>query len=233
MKKLLIIIVAAIAFMGCQMKTGSGNIITEQRNAKGFKEVSAGGSFVVKLKQGDSYKVTVEADDNIIDDIETEVNGDKLTIQFRTGVSLNNITAKIYIEAPEFKFIGGSASADIESENTLQSDSKIKVDASSAADMNITIDAPAVEAQASSGSTLVLKGQTKNIDTQASSGAQLNANELLAENAKAQASSGAAIDLHASISLNAQASSGASVDYRGNATVSRQESSGGSITKRD
>jgi len=93
------------------------------------------------------------------------------------------------------------------------------------------VNAPAIEAEASSGGSILLKGKTKSIDLQASSGAHLNADELLAENAKVQASSGSEINLHASVNLNAKASSGASVKYRGNATVSQQASSGGSIVR--
>ncbi|MFT3981114.1 MAG: head GIN domain-containing protein [Ferruginibacter sp.] len=233
MKKLFIIILGVTLLASCRMKNGSGNVVTEDRKLDGFTGVNAGGSFTVKLKQGSSYKVSVQADDNIIDDIETDVDGDVLEIHYKNGVSISNATATIYIEAPSFTFIGGSASANIESQNTLKSDAKLKADASSAADIQLTIDAPQVEAEANSGSTLALKGQTKDIDVQASSGAHLEAYDLLSENAKAQASSGASIDLHASVNLNAQASSGASVNYRGNPAVSKQESSGGSISHKD
>lgn len=231
MKKLLTLISTAIFFASCTTKTGSGSIETQTRNHKNFKAVSASGSFEVKLKQGNTYKVLIEADDNIMDDIETEVNGDKLIIEFRDNLRLNNITAKVFVEAPEFTFIGGSASADIESENSLQSNKEINIKASSAAAINLMVNAPAIEAEASSGGSILLTGKTKSIDLQASSGAHLNADELLAENAKVQASSGSEINLHASVNLNAKASSGASVKYRGNATVSQQASSGGSIVR--
>lgn len=233
MKKIFFILFAAMAFVQCRVKTGSGDLVSEQRNVKKFKAISVGGDFNVTLRQSANFKVNIEADDNIIDDIQTDVDDEKLHISFEDNIRFSNTTANVLIEAPEFVYIRGAASARIKSENNLSSGNKIKVDASSAANLQLSIDAPDANAEASSGSSIYLKGHTKNLDSEASSGAQLNTSELLAENVKAQASSGATLKLHASVQLNAQASSGASIAYRGNPTVSKQESSGGSISRMD
>jgi hypothetical protein len=233
MKIILVILLSAGLLISCRVKTGSGNIITENRNETNFKGVNVGGNLKVHLKQGSKHSVRIEADDNIIEDIETKVRAGKLHVHYKDNVSLRNISVHIYIESPEINYVSASASADVMSEGILQSNGKIEVHSSSAGKVVAELDAPSVEADASSGSHITLRGRTRSIDTQASSGASLDADELLSENAKAQASSGASIDLHASVRLNAQASSGASVDYRGSASVSRQESSGGSIKKLD
>lgn len=221
------------AVVSCRTKTGSGNISIENRNAKNFTGVNIGGPFEAFIQNGPDYKVRVEADDNIIDDIRTEVKNGKLKVYFDDKVNLRDATMKVYVEAPSIEYLSASAAADVETAGMLKADRRISFHSSSGAKLNASVDAPEVEAEASSGSHLTLKGTTRNIDTQASSGAELDADELLSENAKAQASSGASIDLHASVRLNAQASSGASVDYRGKATVSSQASSGGSIKRID
>ena len=234
MKNSWVVLASASILLSCQVKTGSGNIITENRQERGFTGVNIGGPFKTTLQQGPDYKVRVEADDNIIDDIKTEVRDGKLKVYFKQkNISLRNATVNIYIEAPAIEHISASAAADVKTTGYLTGGRKMTFHSSSGASLNATLDAPDVEADASSGSHLTLKGKTRQVDTQASSGAELDADELLSENAKAQASSGASIDLHASVRLNAQASSGASVDYRGNASVSKQASSGGSINKLD
>lgn len=234
MKKLVFVFAIVLSMASCRTKTGSGNIVIENRQERGFTGVNVGGPFHVSVQQGPDFKVRVEADDNIIKDIRTEVRNGKLKVYFEENINLRNATLNVYVEAPSIDYVSASAAADVKTTGYLTGGGRsVSFHSSSGATLQATVDAPNVEADASSGSHLTLKGKTRQIDTQASSGAQLDADELLSENAKAQASSGAGIDLHASVHLNAQASSGGSVDYRGNANVSKQESSGGSVRKLD
>lgn len=233
MKNLLLVLFAAFSLQACEQKTGSGNVETEQRKVGSFRAVSVGGSIEVEIRQGSEPKLTVQADDNIIEDIETTVSGGKLRIEYADGVNISNANVKILVEAPELTAISASASADVKLVETWNSSGKVEVKASSSATVEGAMDAPTVEMEASSSGRIIMKGRTKDVDAQASSAGSIEADELLAENAKVQASSGASIRTHASLKLNAQASSGASISYRGNATVSRQESSGGSIRKLD
>lgn len=232
MKNFLLVLLSICVLQSCQVKSGSGNIERQDRKVSSFNAVSTGGGFEVEIKKGSSHKVIIEADDNVLEDIETEVSNGKLRVQYRTGVSINNADVKVYIETPELTGIHASAASQVKAEGVWNSAGKtMNLDASSAASIEIEIDAPATNLEASSSGKIVVKGRTKDLDTQASSGGVIEAGELLSENAGAQASSGASIVVHASIKLNAQASSGGSVNYRGEPAVSKQASSGGSINK--
>ena len=233
MKNLLLILLAAFIFQSCNVKTGSGNIERQTRNVSSFHAVNAGGGFEVFIKQGSSPKLTISGDDNILDDIMTDVSNGKLRIRYRNNVNVNNADIKIYIETPQLDEVVASASSDIKIEGTISSDRTMLLHASSSGSVTAAVDAPAVELDASSSGTLHIKGRTRDLDTRASSGSSIDARELLSENAKADASSGASISLHASLKLDAEASSGASIDYRGEPAVSKKESSGGSIGKAD
>lgn len=231
MKNILLVILSICLLQSCEVKTGSGNIERQGRALQEFHSVNVGGSFEVVIRKGNNYKVTIEADDNILEDIETNVSGGRLKIEYRDGVNIRNADVKVYVETPELTAVTASASAEVKVEGVLNSDKTLEFHASSSASIEAEIDAPAAEADASSSGTITLKGRTKDLDTQASSAGQIEAGELLSESTKAQASSGGSISVHASLKLNGQASSGGSINYRGEPTVSRQESSGGSISK--
>lgn len=233
MRNLFFVFVLLMMISSCRTKTGSGNIVSENRAMQNFTGVNIGGPFEATIQNGPSFKVRVEADDNIISDIKTEVRNGKLKVYFEDRVNLRNATMKIYVEAPSIENVDASAAADVETAGILKGENRVTFHSSSGAKLDATVDAPDVEAEASSGSHLILRGKTRQVETHASSGAELDADELLSENARADASSGASIDVHASVRLNAEASSGASVDYRGNPTVSSKASSGGSIKKLD
>lgn len=231
MKKIILIVLVAGVMVSCRFTSGSGDIVTSNRNPGNFTGVSAGGGFEVEIKIGSPHKVVVEADDNLIDDVETMVEGGKLKIRMRDHINARNAHLKVFITAPTLTSIQGSASAEINVIGDLSADETIRMNASSGSSISATVDAPGVEADASSGAEIDLGGRTRNFDAQSSSGASVNARDLLSEKTKASTSSGASVEVHASVQLEARASSGGSVKYRGPASVVKKESSGGNIEK--
>lgn len=66
---------------------GSGNVVSEQRAVSEFERVAAGGIGTLVLAQGATPSLTVEAEDNILPYLATEVHGDTLEIGVRTSRS--------------------------------------------------------------------------------------------------------------------------------------------------
>ena len=185
----------------------------------------------MEVRPGSPYKVVVEADDNLMNDIETTVEGGKLKIRMKDRINVRNAHLKVFVNAPTLNSLESSAAADMNVIGVLSADQTIRVKASSGSSIKADVDAPAVDADASSGSELDLSGRTRSLNAQSSSGASINADELLSENTTAETSSGASADVHASVQLNAKASSGGTVKYRGAGTVVKKESSGGNLEK--
>lgn len=231
MKNLLLVMVSICLLQSCEVKRGSGNIEKQERKTGEFSKVDVGGSIEVIIRRGDRNKVMVEADDNILEDIETIVSGGELNIEFRDRVSVNNAHVKVYVETPGLTAVNASASSSVNIEDILSSDKTIHFEASSSASVQAEIDAPAAELEASSSGKIVLKGRTKDLRAEASSAGSIEAAELLSEKARAEASSGASIQIHASLKLNAEANSGGSVSYRGEPALTKEENSGGSVGK--
>ncbi|MEJ7627607.1 MAG: head GIN domain-containing protein [Ferruginibacter sp.] len=225
----LIVILGVLVFSGCNYKTGSGDIISEIRNTGSFKGVRVGGDFDVTITKGDRTEVKVEADDNLIKRIETNVEGGVLRIRSKDN-NIRDAHFKIYITTPFIEKVSGSAGASINVDN-IDSESVVELKASSAAKITAKIDAPEVDASASSGGELILNGRTKKFSGRTSSGASIKAMDLLSETSVISSSSGASADVFASVSLDASASSGANIAYRGNANVKKSVSSGASIDK--
>jgi hypothetical protein len=231
MNKMLLVGLLAVSLVSCTSTSGSGDIITSNRNTGDFTRLSAAGGFEVEVKTGSACKVVVEADDNLIEDVETRVEGGTLKIRMRDRLNVRNAHLKVFVTAPMLSDIQSSASADINVIGSLSADRTMVVKASSGSSIHADLDAPGVDADASSGAELDLTGRTRDLQAQASSGATINADELLSESTVAETSSGASVDVHASVKLNAKASSGGTVKYRGPASVVKKESSGGSIEK--
>ena len=234
MKSLLLICLSWMLITGCDHRTGSGNMVTRVEDVASFNKISVSGAFYVEVLPGDAeQRVHVTADDNIMEDVLVSVENGELRIKMRSGVNYNNVYPKLIINTPSLEKISTSASAKVQVKNTLKSSGKIQFETSSAGTIIADVDAPSINADASSGSTLELSGRTKNYNVQGSSGSSIKAAELLSENTDVQVSSGASAKVHASVTLKAAASSGGNVDYKGGGSVSSKESSGGSISKVD
>jgi hypothetical protein len=232
--KYLSIISFILVFSACRYnsRTGSGNIISQTRSLTAFSGVHASGDVHVELQNGSSQSIVVEADDNIISYVETIVSGNILKVRLKDINNLRNATINVIIIAPVIKEIHASASAEISGKNTIISDDKEKIVASSGSKINLQVDVPSVSASASSGANINVSGKTRDTDAEASSGAEVNASGLLAETATASASSGASVKIFGSISINASASSGGNVKYSGGASnIKKNESSGGSVAQ--
>ncbi|MEP6711210.1 MAG: head GIN domain-containing protein [Ferruginibacter sp.] len=232
MKNVLIIISVLCFFSACRFKTGSGNIVTEKRSTSAFTGVNASGGFEIEIKNGPVEQVTVEADDNIIKDIETNVSDGQLKIRVRTN-NLHDAHLKVFITAPQINKITASAGADITVKDELRSSDEINLQASSGSKIITALDAPSVSADASSAGDIEVSGRTKTFNVESSSGSSVKASQLLSENTIATASSGATANVHASVSLQANASSGGNINYKGGGSTKINQSSGGSVNKED
>ncbi|MGB4843373.1 MAG: head GIN domain-containing protein [Ferruginibacter sp.] len=233
MKQVLAVLTAIIVLNSCQYTSGSGNIKSETRSISNFTEISVGSSFDVEVKIGPVTEVRVEADDNIIKYIETEVSGNTLKIRLEDNHAISNAHLNVYITMPALTAVRTSGSASVIVEDVITSKEKLSFKASSSSDIKAEVDAPEVEAETSSSATINLSGKTRTYHASASSSSDIKSWDLLSENATAKASSSATIKLHASVSLDARASSSADVVYHGAASVSKSVSSSGSVEKRD
>lgn len=208
---------------------GNGVIVEETREITGdFTEVASSEGLEVFVTQGPNFDISVEADENIIDLIGTDIKNGKLKIH-----SIENIgraTKKVYVTMPNITSLKASSGAHLTTENKIQSD-KLEVDASSGAIINATVVVTNMEIDASSGANISLEGSAKEVYVDASSGANIRAKDLSTLVANADASSGANISIDVTDNLTAEASSGGNISYKGDPTVQKNKSVSGSVHK--
>lgn len=210
-------------------KKGNGIVAEDNRNvSEEFTVVSASEGLDVYVTQSNDFKIVVEADENIIDLIGTDIRNGKLTIHAIENIG--RATKKIHVSLPNISGLSSSSGAQLTTINTIEAEN-IFLDASSGADLEVSLVANEVNADASSGADIQIAGKTNMLFADASSGADIKAKSLMTKNCNADASSGADISLNVSESLTADASSGADITYTGQATVQKSKSSSGSVKK--
>lgn len=103
---------------------GSGTVVTEEREIQTVSEVQIDGSGTLHFTQGDEIQLIIEAEDNIINRIQTSVVGDRLIIQPESNwFDLWTPTKEIhyYLTLPSLQQLDAAGSINVEID-TLESD---------------------------------------------------------------------------------------------------------------
>ncbi|MEH6512927.1 head GIN domain-containing protein [Maribacter arcticus] len=208
---------------------GNGVVVEETREiTEEFTVVSASEGIDVFVTQGSDFDISVEADENIMDLIGTDIKNGKLKIHAIENIG--RATKKVYITLPKVSGLHASSGANLTAENMIQSE-KLEVDASSGAMLNANVNVSDMEIDASSGANITLSGSAKEVYVDGSSGANIKANDLMTLICNADASSGANVSIHVKDKLTAEASSGGNISYKGEPSVQKNKSVSGSVHK--
>lgn len=195
--------------------TGNGNIQSEDRNiSQEFNAISASQGIDVYLTTNEQNAIRVEADENIIDLIKTEVVNDELKIYLDKQV-WHSKARKVYVSVPSINQISTSSGATVKAENSVKCD-KLELHASSGSDIFVNVVVTDLSCSTSSGADISITGIAKNFKVKSSSGSDVRAGDLDAEYVNAHASSGADIKVNVSRSIQIRSNSGGDVSYTGN-----------------
>jgi Putative auto-transporter adhesin, head GIN domain len=234
MKQIFILLFAAVTLFSCfrgRTITGSGNIITEKRQEGNFSGISTSGVMPVEVRNGPVSEVTVEADDNLVKYIYTEVEGDVLKIRMKSFTNIRNCTFKVYVTSPVINRLSSSGAGNITAEGVLKDAKSISLSSSGVGSITADVDAPAIDADVSGAGNITLSGRTKNFTAGVSGAGSISSFNLLSENADADVSGVGHINLHASVKLKASVSGAGNVKYHGAAAVESSVSGAGKVTK--
>jgi len=209
---------------------GNKNVVSEDRTiSNNFDEINVQQGIQLFITQDNTTEVKVEADENIIDLLITEVKDNRLKIYFEKNVYRAK-ARNVFLSTSAISKLKASSGASVKSENTFQLTS-LDLDASSGSSIRIYVNADDITSETSSGASIKVYGKSNTFSGKASSGSSIDADELEAIDAYAKASSGANINVNVSGNLTAKASSGGDIDYEGSPTnINKDTSSGGSVS---
>lgn len=228
--KIITTLILSLTLCSCQFdfistgEKGNGNVVSMERTAdQKFTAVEASEGLDVIINQEDTFGISVEADENLHDNILTEVKGN--TLKVHCGKSIGRaMSKKIFVSMPEVTKLESNSGADLWSMGVIKGKS-IHLKTSSGADIQVEVDATDVVLETSSGSDIEVRGNATNVMAHASSGSDIDAGALNAVNAVAEATSGADITVNSSEKIEIKTNSGGDVSYRGNPAIVQKKGS--------
>ncbi len=216
--------------LNAQSTKGNKNVVKEERAIGSFTGIEVGGAFNVYLTQEDKNSVFIEADENLMEQITTEVNDGILEIGSR---NIRNATKlNIYISTPTLNSLEISGAATVKSENTLQSDT-FSITASGASHADLTLSATELEIEASGASHLNLTGFADSQSIEASGASEVDASRLETKITSAEASGAANVSIYATEQIDRETSGAGSIKVIGQAKSSNSDSSTSTSSSND
>jgi hypothetical protein len=227
---LIAVFLSSCAFdMNWEGKKGNGVVVEDERHVESeFTMVTASEGIDVFVTQANDFEIHLEADENIIDLIGTDIRDGELRIHAIENIG--RATKKVYVSLPMITNLESSSGAELTVKDVIEAD-KLSLSASSGSDLHIVVNADEVEADTSSGADIHISGEANIFHADASSGSDIKARDFQVKTCYADASSGADISVHVSQNLTADASSGGNISYDGEASVKKNKAVSGSVHK--
>jgi hypothetical protein len=206
----------------------------QNRSVSGFSAIASSGPFNVYIKLDGNESVKVDADADVINDIETIVEGRTLEIRFkddRENRHRNIRKADIYVEAKSLDELMSAGSGGMKAEGAINTE-HFKTVLSGSGNISATVKANSVHATISGSGNIKLSGNTNDANFVITGSGEISGRDLKSNAVSAVITGSGNIYVEAEKSINAHITGSGSVLYSGNASSINSATTGsGTVSK--
>jgi hypothetical protein len=207
-------------------------VLDQQRSLKPFTGIKVGGAFNIVLNQNGRHGVTIEADEDLIEKIRTEVRGDMLHIDMKWDWSWDDHDITVYVDFDKLELLQISGASNVKATTPIRAED-LEVSVSGAGDMDLELDTGSLDITISGAGDVNVSGSTQTQKIRLSGAGDYKAQHLKSKYTNARASGAGSAVVFASDEIEAYASGASSVKYYGDPEREKTNASGaGSISSR-
>lgn len=213
---------------------GSGRVVTETRKVTDFHAIDIEYPANVLITQGNTESVKVEAEDNVLRGLKTEVRNGKLNIFYKaeSGKHVNPTKmVKITIVVKELDDVQFSSAGEL----TIDGLKTYELDFSLSGAGKVTIrdiDAKSLSLDMSGAGSMDASGTADNLDLNISGFGSFNGGDLYSQKAEVDISGAGSATVWVDDELDANVSGAGSVGYYGSPSVSKNVSGVGGVNSK-
>jgi hypothetical protein len=207
-----VVLVIACLLTACTVITGSGRVATEDREVSGFTRVDLAGNGEVTVTQGEAESLTVEADDNVLPALTSEVSDSTLKLGTKQGTTVRSTTPIRYrVTVKDLTGISLSGSGSFTAQN---------------------IDVRALRVDISGSGMATIGGAADEQDIRLSGSGRYEAAELRSQRVTAAISGSGEVAVAVSGELTVDISGSGTVTYSGDPKINQSISGSGRLIKK-
>jgi len=206
-----------VLLTGCHFRlgekvAGSGVRKSEKREVQSFSEINATGAFSIEATSQKAISLEIEADDNILPLIRSEVRDGVLYLKSDKGYDSKE-GVRVRITLPDLSKINATGA------------SKFRVQG---------VKNDRFEIRTTGASTVTAAGVTKEVEINTTGAGEVDTHSLRAERANVRSTGAATVEVYANEQLDVRASGAGQVTYSGDPKVVNKKTSGAAtVNKRE
>ena len=200
----------------------------QDRPTGSFTGIEISSAIKVVLTQGNTEKLTLEGDDDILQRVITETRGNKLIIKLKEGTynkSSQEVTA--YLTFKTLSSIELSGAVNLNGTNEMNFND-LEFECSGATKINLHLNASKLDCDFSGASNLSLEGSAQLLNIDISGASKVNASDFVVKNCNIDCSGASYIAIHVTDKLRAEGSGASKISYKGNPSIVESDMSGAS-----
>lgn len=216
MRKVALLLMFSLLAAGCHRGVrfnnlqGSGKRETQKRQITPFTSISTEGAFSIEIVCQRDLSLEVEADDNVLPLVTSEVSSNVLRLSNKGGYStVEPVKFRISVPNLEGLSVSGAGNINIKGMNN----DKFEIDADGAPTINVS-------------------GSTKMVDIHSNGAGKINTNSLNAARAVVNSNGATQVELDVDEQLDVTVNGPSSVTYKGDPVVNKNVNGPGKVERR-
>lgn len=235
MKNLLTALIIILAFTACDdpwdCTRGDGPIVARELNLEEIDGIELSGSDRVFLSIGEEQEVIVEGQQNIINELNTNVRNGFWDIRFRNCVK-NNRGLEFYITVREINEVNLSGSGEIILEDPIETE-QLEIRLAGSGEIQGAVDVSTLDIDITGSGTIELSGRASDAWLKIAGSGELDAYDLLADNYDIQINGSGNAEVYVQDNLKVDISGSGSVNYKGSPSIDSKISGSGKVNDKN
>lgn len=210
---------------------GNGEMIRKKLDVRDFESIILQGSMDVVLTQAGEFMVEAEGQENIIDLLNTRVDGGEWKIRFTRNVR-NHEGLTIYISMPTLHRLQVSGSGDISCTNTFEGLGAFESAISGSGNIGLKLAAESVKARISGSGEMEFQGQAGSFDAKIMGSGDIDAFGLSTPTAEVSIAGSGNVSIGVTEQLKARIAGSGNIYYTGQPAIEQKVSGSGDVLRK-
>ena len=210
---------------------GQGPVVEQALDIEPFQAVKLSLTGNVFITQGNTQQIRIEGQQNIIDNIKTEVKEGQWTIGFRKIVRRHD-KLHIYITVPTLKDVRVSGDGHITTESNFTGIDELFLGISGSGNLQFMAQANTINARVSGSGNIKIQGDAQQSEMRVSGSGDINGKDFKVQDCHIRISGSGNCNAHVVQNLYTRISGSGNVVYDGSPKVSMRTSGSGSVRSR-
>ena len=210
---------------------GSGNVISEGREVSDFDRIHLDGIGQIFITQGETEGLVIEAEDNIMTIIDTDVSGDTLEIGLQSGRSINPTRdIKFYVTVTDLEGLSLDGLGSVSAEGLQLESLEIEIDGSGEITIN-DLEADSIVTEMNGLGSVTIRGSVVDQEIEIDGAGSYNGRDLESETTEINLNGLGSVTVSVEDELEVDIDGAGSVTYSGNPRVDSNIDGIGRVTK--